>query len=128
MPASTSLDNKLLAATLTGNTYTSPATVYAALYSTAPTKSTSGTELSGSGYSRQSVAFTIDTGNSIATNTANVVFGNATADWSAAVGWSITDASTSGNILYFSTLSPAITVLNGNNATFGVGNIAITMN
>ena len=40
MAASEYLDNALLNATLTNTSYTSPATVYAALYSVAPTKTT----------------------------------------------------------------------------------------
>ena len=80
MSATNFLEDKFLLASLTGNTYTGNGTVYLALYSTAPGESGSGTELSGSGYSRQSIAFTVNTGNGVATNTANVVFGNATAD------------------------------------------------
>ena len=125
MAASEYLDNALLNATLTNTSYTSPATVYAALYSVAPTKTTAGTELSGSGYSRQSVAFSVSTG--VATSTADVVFGPASATWSTAVAWAIVDDSTGGNILYYSSLSPTQTVLNGNTLTIATGDITITM-
>ena len=125
MSASNYLENALLNATLTNTSYTSPATVYAALYSVAPTESTSGTELSGSNYSRQSVAFSVASG--VATNTANVTFGAASATWSTAVAWAICDASSSGNILYYSTLSPTQTVLNGDSLTFASGDITVSM-
>ena len=125
MPASNYLDDAILNATLTNTPYTGPATVYVALYSVAPTKSTSGTELSGSNYSRQSASFSVSTG--VATSTASVAFGAASADWSTAVAWAILDDSTGGNILYFGSLSPSQTVLNGNTLTFATGDITVTM-
>jgi hypothetical protein len=125
MSASNYLENALLNATLGNVSYTTPATVYTALYSVAPTDSTSGTELSGSSYARQATAFSVTSG--VATNTGNVTFGPASANWVTAVAWSIADASTSGNILYYGPLSTAQTVLNGNSLTFGIGNISVTM-
>jgi hypothetical protein len=126
MSASNYLENALLNATLANVSYTTPATVYTALYSVAPTDSTSGTELSGSGYARVSTAFSVSSG--VATNTGNVTFGPASADWVTAVAWSIADASSSGNILYYGPISTAQTVLNGNSLTFGIGNVSVTMN
>jgi hypothetical protein len=64
----------------------------------------------------------------VATNTGNVTFGPASADWVTAVAWSIADASSAGNILYYGPLSTAQTVLNGNSLTFGIGNVSVTMN
>lgn len=128
MSATNFLEDKFLLASLTGNTYTGNGTVYLALYSTAPGESGSGTELSGSGYSRQSIAFTVNTGNGVATNTANVVFGNATADWSTAVAYGVIDAPSGGNILYTGNLTPSQTLLNGYNMTFQTGNVSISIN
>lgn len=128
MSATNYLEDKFLLASLTGNTYTGNGTVYLALYSTAPGESGSGTELSGSGYSRQSIAFSVNTGNGVATNTANVVFGNATADWSTAVAYGVIDAPSAGNILYTGNLTPNQTVFNGFNLTFPSGNVTISIN
>ena len=128
MSATNYLEDKFLLASLTGNTYTGNGTVYLALYSTAPGESGSGTELSGSGYSRQSIAFSVNTGNGVATNTGNVVFGNATANWSTAVAYAVVDAPSAGNILYTGNLSPTQTVYNGFNLTFGTGNVSISIN
>jgi hypothetical protein len=125
MSASNYLENALLNATLANVSYTTPTTVYTALYSVTPTDSTSGTELSGSSYARQATAFSVTSG--VATNTGNVTFGPASANWVTAVAWSIADASTSGNILYYGPLSTAQTVLNGNSLTFGIGNVSVTM-
>lgn len=125
MSTSTFLDSALLGAALTGNTYTGNATVYAALYSTAPTASTSGTELSGNGYSRQSVAFSV--ANAVATSTGNVTFTASGNAWSTAVSMAIVDASTSGNILFFNALNPSKTLQAGDSLTFGSGNIIVSL-
>jgi hypothetical protein len=103
MSMKSSLREQLLKATLTGNTYTSPTTVYMALYSTAPTATTAGTELSGDGYARETVTFTVTA--DVATTSAAVEFGPATADWSTVRGWAVLDASTGGNQLYAGSFS-----------------------
>lgn len=63
-----------------------------ALYSTAPTASDSGTEVTGGGYSRRPVTFGANTvvadGTQIA-NTALVTFSQASGDWSTASHWGI---------------------------------------
>lgn len=125
MSASNYLENALLNATLGNVSYTTPATVYAALYSVMPTDSSAGTELTGNSYARQSTTFSVASG--VATNTNTVTFGPASANWSTALGWAIVDASTSGNILYYDSFATAQTVLNGNSLVFGIGNITVTM-
>jgi hypothetical protein len=125
MSASNYLEDKVLNATLVNGQSYAAGNVYAALYSVAPTESTSGTELSGSNYSRQQVTFTVSGGT--ATSNVAVTFGAASATWSTAVAWAICDASSSGNILYYSTLSPTQTVLNGDSLTFASGDITVSM-
>jgi hypothetical protein len=63
----------------------------------------------------------------VATNTGNIVFGNATADWSTAVAYGITDASTAGNILYTGALAPTLTLKDTYNLTFPTGNITVSI-
>lgn len=127
MSASNYLEDALLNATLANVAYTSPANVYLALYSTAPTDSSSGTELTGNGYSRQLTTFTVNTGNGIANSSANVSFTASGNNWPTVLGWAIVNANTSGNILYYSTLTPSQTVLDGNTLTINTGNIRISM-
>jgi hypothetical protein len=128
MSASNYLEDKILAATLTATTYTSPANVYTALYSTAPTESTTGTELTGNGYSRQITSFTVDTGNGIATNSGNVTFSASGNAWLPATAFGIVDASSSGNILYYGALSPAQALQAGDSLVLTTGNIIVTIN
>ncbi len=47
------LENALINATLRNTSYTSPTTVYVALYTSDPTDADSGTECSGTSYARQ---------------------------------------------------------------------------
>ena len=49
------LENKIIDWLLRGQTFTPPATAYVALYTTAPTDSTAGTEVSGGSYARVAV-------------------------------------------------------------------------
>lgn len=51
------LENALLNAVLRNTSYTSPSTVFVALYTSDPTDAGSGTEVSGGSYARKSVTF-----------------------------------------------------------------------
>jgi hypothetical protein len=125
MPISNDLANKLANATVRNTSYTSPATVYVALYSTAPTASTAGTELSGSGYTRESVTFSAPTAGTVTSNVA-VTFGAATANWSPAVAIATVDASTGGNIMWFKDIATQV-VKSGDSLTIDSGDITITL-
>jgi hypothetical protein len=125
MPISNDLANKLANATVRNTSYTSPATVYVALYSTAPTASTAGTELSGSGYTRESVTFAAPVAGEVASNVA-VSFGPATANWSPAVAMATVDAATGGNIMWFKTIATQL-VKNGDTLDLDSGDITITI-
>lgn len=120
------LANQIANATLRNQSYTSPASVYAALYTTAPTANTSGTELTGNGYSRQSATFSNPT-DGIITSNANVSFGPATGNaWTGVRAVGIVDASTSGNLMYFQSISPRNLKV-GDTLTFDSGNITISL-
>ena len=119
------LENALLNATVRNTTYTSPATVYLALYNVAPTASTAGTELSGSGYSRQAITFNAPSGGSVTSNV-TVTFGPATGNWSTINATAVVDASTSGNIMYFTTTASQ-NILSGSSLVIGSGNVSITL-
>ena len=127
MPMTTYLENALLDATLKATTYTSPANVYMALYSTTNSQATPGTELTGNGYSRQLAPFATGAALGIIQNTGNVSFTASGGDWTTAVSAAILDASTSGNMLYYNNNMPAQTVLNGQTLTYQTGQITITI-
>jgi len=125
MPMTNYLRNKLLDATLKNTTYTSPSTVYMALYSTVNSAATAGTELTGNGYSRQSATFNSAVTGTITSNAA-VTFTSVGNTWLPAVSTAVTDASTGGNILYFQNGVPR-TVPADESLTFESGDITITI-
>lgn len=104
MSKSDYLESKVLDHLLGRTTYTAPATVYVALYTTAPTDAGGGTEVSGGGYARKAVTndatnWPAASGGSKANGTA-IAFPEATANWGTVVAWGLFDASSDGNLLY----------------------------
>ena len=114
------LENKLLAHTFSNTAYTSPSTVYVALYTVAPTDSTTGTEVTGGGYVRQSASFT--------TNASAIEWPTATADYGTVVAVAVLDASSSGNMLAFAALDTNKTISTGDVFRIPTGDLDITLN
>ena len=119
------LENKLVAHTFSATAYTSPSTVYVALYTVAPTDSTTGTEVSGGGYARQSASFTT-TGNA-ATNASAIEYPTATGNYGTVVAVAILDTSSSGNMLAYATLSASKTISTGDVFRIPAGDLDITL-
>jgi len=100
-----------------------------ALYTVAPTETTSGTEVStdGTGYSRQIISFGAATGSgttpSKVTNNVMVTFGPAQTNWGTVTGMAIFDDL--GNMLVYGTLEASQTVATGNKVEFAVGAVEI---
>lgn len=120
------LENALINATLRNTAYTSPVTVYVALYTTDPTDADSGTEVSGGAYARQAVTFGAPT-DGVATNSAGVNFPTATANWGIVTHIGIRDASTAGNLLYHGVLTTARTINTNDQLTFLIGQISVSL-
>lgn len=119
------LENKILDHILGTTSYTMPATPYLALYTVAPTDSTSGTEVSGGSYVRQSVSFNASSSGS-ATNDANVDFtGMPTAT---VVAVAVCDALTGGNILVYGSLASSKSVTSGDTLRIASGDLSISIN
>ena len=125
MPISNYLGNAVINASLRNTAYTSPATVYCALYSTAPTANTAGTELTGNGYSRQSVAFSAPSAATTA-STGNVTF-TATGNWLPVVSTAVVDASSAGNILWFTNLASTQVINSGGSIVLTTGSITLAV-
>lgn len=125
MPTTNYLANKLLEGSVKGTTYTAPANVYMALFSTINSVSTPGTEISGNNYSRQEVTFSAAANGTISSNA--VVSFSATGNaWPTVVSAAIMDASTSGNMLYFYNLPPR-KINAGDTFEFASGKITLTL-
>ena len=119
------LETKLLAHTFSATAYTSPTTVYVALYTVAPTDSTTGTEVTGGDYVRKAAASTT-TGNE-ATNSAAIEYPTATADYGTVVAVAVLDASTGGNMLAFASLAVSKTISTGDVLRIPAGDLDITL-
>ena len=120
------LENALINATLRNTSYTSPATVYVALYTTDPTDADTGTEVSGNGYARQSVTFGAPS-NGASTNSAAVEFPQATGSWGTVAYLGLRDASSGGNLLYHTVLDASKTINTGDVFRISVGNLSVTL-
>ena len=119
------LETKVLEDVFGGSAYTAPGTLYVALFTAAPSDTGGGTEVSGGAYARQTAAFTVsgDTGS----NTSAIEYATATADYGTVVAMGVFDASTSGNLLAYGTLTTSKTVSNGDVFRFNAGAIDITL-
>ena len=105
-------------------------TAYAGLFSTAPADDNSaGTELSGNGYARQTITFGAPvsaTGNvRKVSNTNNIQFGPALADWPQAVAFGVFDAQSSGNLLYWDALPTPKIIQQGDFGQFAPGSLVV---
>lgn len=120
------LEDALINATLRNTSYTSPATVYVGLYTSDPGEGNTGTEVSGNSYARTSVTFGAPS-NGVSTNSAAVTFPTATGSWGTITHIGILDASTSGNLLYYSPLDSSKTILSGDIFTISIGNLSVTL-
>lgn len=122
--ASTYLANEWLDHTLNNASYTSPTTVYLALYTDNPTKADTGTEVTGGSYARKSVSF--GTASAGATdNTAGITF--ADMPNSVVTHWGIKDALTSGNLLYYGPLNLSSTLNSGDDFVVELGDLDISI-
>ena len=120
------LENALINATLRNTAFTSPTTVYLALYTTDPTDADSGTEVSGNAYARQSITFGAPS-NGVSTNTAAIEFPQATGSWGTVAYVGICDASTAGNLLYHTPLDASKTIATGDVFRVAVGSLSVTL-
>lgn len=121
---------------LKGTTFVAaPATTYVALFTTAPTSDagTGGTEVSGGSYARVGITSStgwsaISGGATVAEQISNggvVTFATPTANWGTVVAVGLYDAVTSGNLLYFATITSQV-INTGVVASFAIGALIVT--
>lgn len=119
------LENKILDHVLRNTAYTSPTTVYMALFTAAPSDAGGGTEVSTNNYSRTAITFGAAASGAIA-NSSPVNFPTPSGSWGACTHFGIFDASSAGNLLYWGALAQTETPLSGNTVTFPTGDIDVT--
>jgi hypothetical protein len=119
--ASDYLESKLRDHVLRNIAYTSPATIYLAVYSVAPTDAGGGTEAVGGSYARKVLTFVAGGAAGEATTSAAVDFPNMPAGTWVHAG--IFDALTVGNLLMHAALTAPKTTLAGETLSFAAGDI-----
>ena len=127
MSFSNYLETEILDHVFAGAAYTAPTTKYLALFTAiADGEAGSVTEVSGGGYARQTVAFT--TSGNTTSNNAAVEFPTATANYGTVTHVGVYDASSSGNLMAYATLSASKTIETGDVFRVPSGDLDITLN
>ncbi len=125
---STYLENKIIDHMLRNQSYTPPATVYVALF-TADNGLEGGVitgEVSGGSYARQALTLTAASDGE-SSNSSDITFPTATADWGTVTHVALMDAATSGNVLMHSALDASKTVNNGDTFKINTGDLDIAV-
>lgn len=118
------LENKLIDHFLGTTTYTKPAAVYVGLFTVSPGEAGGGTEVTGGSYARQAATFSAASSGATS-NSANIDFAGMPAATTVAIG--IFDASTSGNMLLYGTLTTNKTTDAGDTLRIATGDLDISI-
>ncbi len=135
-------ENKLLDYLFRGQASGTPSTWYVALYTTCPTDSTAGTEVTNANsYARVSVGAnaltnwastqgntSASTGTSGTTsNLATITFATATGSWGTINCWGLVDSGTygGGNLWIYAAVTTPPTITNGSTASFAIGALTV---
>ena len=118
------LENKLIDHFLGTTSYTMPADVYIALFTVAPADAGGGTEVTGGSYARQIATFS-GASSGATSNDTNIDFTDMPAATTVAIG--IFDASTSGNMLLYGTLTTNKTTDAGDTLRIATGDLDISI-
>lgn len=116
------LEGKVIEHVLRNVSYTSPTTVYLALYTSNPAEDNSGTEAAGGSYARQAITFGAHSGGQV-DNTGDIEFTGMPSGTFTHVG--ILDAVTSGNLLYFGALDDSLALTAGSTAIIPDGDLVV---
>jgi hypothetical protein len=120
------LEDKIIDHILRAQAFTPPATIYVGLFTAAPSDAGGGTEVSGGSYARQSVALSAASGGA-SSNSADITFPQATADWGT-IGWlALFDAVSAGNMLMWSALDASKVINNGDTFKINAGDLDVTV-
>ncbi len=120
------LENALINVTLRNTAYTTPTTVYLALYTTDPTDADTGTEVSGGSYARQAITMGAPS-NGVSVSSADISFPQCTVSWGTVAFVGIRDALTAGNLLYHSPLTVSKAIDVGDIFKVAAGSLSVTL-
>lgn len=133
------LENKLVDHVFRGTSYTAPATIYVALFTSACSDTGGGTEVSGGSYARPGIAGngtnwanTQNSGTGVSSGTSGttsnsvvISFATPSAGWGTVTHWGLYDASSAGNLLVCAALTTAKTINSGDSVSFAAGALSV---
>jgi hypothetical protein len=135
------LENKLIDQIFRAQAAPTTSTLHVGLLTTAPSDTGGGTEVSGNNYSRASVTSSLanwagtqsagsttassGTGGQTSNNSA-ITFATPSATWGTVTHFGIYDAATSGNLLFWGSLSISKTINSGDTVSFPAGSLTVT--
>lgn len=124
------LENKIADHILGNTVFTTPGTVYLALFTAAPNESGGGTEVTGGSYAR--LAITNNSTNwpaasgGLKSNGIALTLAAATASWGTVTHWALFDAASGGNMLFFGAVSPSKLIESGDSFSVAIGELDLT--
>lgn len=120
------LEDALVNHVFRNSAYTSPTTVYLALFTAAPSDAGGGTEVAGgTGYARQAITFGAPSGGA-STNSNPMTFTASGGNWGTITHAAIFDALTVGNMLMWTDIS-SVVVNDGDSVTFGAATVTVSL-
>ena len=128
--ASDYLEDAVLDHVLGNTTYTQPATLYLGLFTadTGLESNSPSAEVSagGTAYVRKTITFNTASGGT-SDNAATVTFDAATANWGTVTHVAVMDAESSGNVLFYGSVTTPKTIETGDTFQVSAGNLSISL-
>ena len=125
MSFSNEFETRVLNYVFTTSSVTRPTTWRVALYTSAPSDTGGGTEVSGGGYARQAVTFSVS--GDTASNTAALEYATATAAYGTVSHVGVFDAATGGNLIAYAALATSKAIATGDVFRIPAGDLDITL-
>jgi len=120
------LEDKIIDHLLRNQSYSPPSAIYLALFTTPTSDAGGGTEVSGGSYARQAVTLAAASGGA-SSNSADITFPQATADWGTITHVALMDALTGGNMLMHTPLDASKTINNGDTFKINASDLDVTV-
>jgi hypothetical protein len=120
------LENKLLDHAFGKAAYTMPTTVYVGLFTAAPGEAAGGTEVTGGAYVRKAIAVNVAAAGAT-TNSAEMLWDVATANWGTLTHLAIFDAATAGNMLWYGPLAATKVINNTDQFKLPAASVTVSL-
>ncbi len=121
------LEDELVNHVLRNTEYTSPTSVYVALFTSDPTDAASGTEVATASYAREVVADFSAPSDGATSNGSEIAFAQATESWGTITHIGVYDATSNGNLLFHGALSVSKAVDTNDTFKIALGDLDITL-